>query len=118
MGLILFAMGIGIFTSRKYYIKIYRDIEKETLAMLAMSIGMIAVGVVWVTQHNLWDSTPAVIISLLGWGSLIKGFVFAIFPEWIDKMGNRFAKSSGLFNFAGFVLLLLGAYLSWIGFYA
>ncbi len=117
-GPILLAIGLGIFMARQYYAKVYRDIEKETLAMLGMSIGLIAVGIVWIGRHNIWDSAPAIIISLIGWGSLFKGFVMALFPGWVDSMGNMAAKSNGLINSAGFVAIAIGIYLSWIGFFA
>lgn len=33
-GPVMFAVGAGIFVSRGYYPKIYRDLEKEALAVL------------------------------------------------------------------------------------
>lgn len=116
-GPIFLAIGLGIFIAPKYYIKVYRDIEKETLAMLGMAVGMIAIGIVWIGRHNIWDSVPAIVISLIGWGTLIKGFAIALFPGWVDNMGDMAAKSKALLNLVGIFVLVIGVYLSWVGFF-
>jgi hypothetical protein len=37
-GPVILAVGIGVFTSRSYYLKVYRDLEKETLAVLLFAM--------------------------------------------------------------------------------
>lgn len=114
-GPIMLAIGLGIFVSRKYYVKLYRDLEKEMLAVLLFGIAATALGIIQITVHNVWNTLPQMIVSLLGWGLLLKGLVFIIAPRFVDRGGDWEAKS-GLIPVVATILLLLGAYLVWIGY--
>ncbi len=115
-GPVLFAVGLGIFVSRSYYTKIYRDLEKDVLAVLIFGMTYLAAGIVQVSVHNEWGSLSQIIISLLGWGLLIKGATFIIIPRLADQGGDWFANQK-LFSVVGTVLLVVGAYLSWISYF-
>lgn len=112
----ILAVGLGVFASRSYYIKIYRDLEKETLAVLIFGMFGIAAGIAQVTYHNVWGTLPEIVISLLGWGLLLKGLMFAIFPGTVNKAGD-FEANSNLIPVAGGFMLLVGAYLTWFAFF-
>lgn len=114
-GPIMFALGLGIFTSRSYYLKIYRDLEKETLAVLIFGMLGTALGIMQIGAHNTWNTLPQIVVSLLGWGLLLKGLVFIIVPRFVDRSGDRAAKS-GLLPIAATALLIIGAYLVWVGY--
>lgn len=87
----ILAVGLGIFINPTYYARVYREIEKEPLAVLVCSMIGIAAGVAHIYVHNIWNTAPQMIISLLGWGLLIKGALFAIAPTFIDKAGDWYA---------------------------
>jgi hypothetical protein len=116
-GLGILAVGIGVFVSRDYYIKVYRNLEKETLAVLVFGMAGIAAGVAHINAHSVWSTFPEIVISLLGWGLLIKGLAFAIAPRVVDKGGDWMANTK-LIPAAGGVMLVLGAYLTWFGYFA
>ena len=113
----ILAVGLGIFVSRKYYIKIYRDLEKETFALLVFGMAGIAAGIAQVSFHNVWDTMPQIIVSLLGWALIVKAAVFTIAPNVVDKWGD-WAADSKLIPVAGAFLLIVGAYLSWFAYLA
>ncbi|MEK7187265.1 MAG: hypothetical protein AAB691_00260, partial [Patescibacteria group bacterium] len=71
-GPVLLAVGIGFFVSTKYYAKIYRDLEKESLAVLIFGVAGMSAGIAHVSIHNLWETAPQIVISLIGWGRLVK----------------------------------------------
>ena len=116
LGPVLLAFGVGMFTARKYYVDIYRMIEKETLAMLMTSMGLVAVGIAWIVKHPYWDTTPQIIISVLGWATLLKGILFAIAPRWVENMADAVVESKGVLTFAGLFMVVFGAWLTWFGF--
>ncbi len=115
-GPILLAIGIGIFVSRNHYIQLYRNLEKETLAVLLFGILAIGFGIFHIMSHNVWGSLAEVIISLIGWGLLIKGALFAIVPKFVERAGEWEAKSK-LIPVVGVVLIVIGVYLSWISYF-
>lgn len=114
-GPILVVLGIGILTSRTYYQKIYRNLESETLALLATSVIAMAAGIAHVLYHNTWDSVPEIVITVLGWLLLIKGAMLALFPKAVDRFGDRAARSN-LFSAAAVVAIILGGYITAVGY--
>ena len=116
-GPILLALGIGFFTSRKYYTKIYRDLEKQSFAVFLFSVFAITVGIIQVGLHNVWGSFTEIVISILGWGTLVKGIIFAVAPRAIDRTADWEADSN-LILVAGVFMLVLGLYLSFVGYIA
>jgi len=113
----LLAVGLGIFVSRKYYVRVYHELEKETLAMLCFGMMAISVGIAQIHFHNVWSTFPQIIVSLLGWATLIKGFAMTIVPGFVDRGGDWTVKSK-LLPISGALTVILGLYLSWLGYLA
>jgi hypothetical protein len=114
-GPLILAIGLGVFVSRDYYLKIYRDLDKETLAMLIFAMVAMAVGIIHVRIHNAWGNLSEILISFLGWALLAKGLMFAIAPKFVNRAGDWVAKAK-VVPVAGIIMLIIGAYLSWIGY--
>ncbi len=113
----ILAVGLGVFMSRNYYIKIYRDLEKDVLAVLVFGMAGMAAGIAQVLFHNSWGSLPEIVISLLGWGLLLKGAMFVIAPTFVDTLGDMWA-SKQLIPIAGTFALIVGTYLTWFAYLA
>ena len=114
---VILAVGIGVFTSRSYYLRIYRDLEKETLAVLCFGMFGMALGIVQISVHNVWGSFAQGVISFLGWALLIKATLFIVAPRLVDKSGE-WAANLKLVPVSGTLMLLFGAYLTWLGYLA
>lgn len=112
----ILAFGIGIFVSRDYYAKIYRDLQRETLAVFMTGLTVLLAGITIVLYHNRWDSLLAGFVSLLGWLSILKGAALLIVPGKVDKIGDAIAESN-FFTFAGMFALLAGGYLSYAAYF-
>lgn len=116
-GPVIFAVALGVFTSRSHYVRIYRDLEKDALAVLLFGMVAMTAGIAHVSVHNVWDTLPQIVISLLGWGLLLKGAAFIVFPKLVDQKGDWMANSK-LIPVAGVAMLIIGGYLSWLGYFA
>jgi hypothetical protein len=116
-GPVILAVGVGVFVSRNYYIKIYRDLEKDALAVLLFGMIAMTAGITHILAHNIWDTFPQIVISFLGWGLLIKGVLLIVVPKFVDRAGDTWVNFK-LIPFAGGIMLLVGVYLSWIGYFA
>jgi hypothetical protein len=116
-GPILFAIALGVFISPHHYKRVYRELEKDSLSALTFGIFAMSVGLAQICVHNVWDTTHQAIISFLGWGALVKGATFVIIPKFADK-GGDWAADSKLLPSIGGLLLILGAYLSWIAYFS
>lgn len=116
-GPVLVAVGLGFFISRSYYVKIYRDLEKAPLAVLFFGMFAMAAGVMHLLVHNTWGSPQQIVVSFLGWGLLLKGAVCTVVPKWADR-GGDWALDAKVVPAAGGLALILGVYLSWVGYFA
>ena len=115
-GPIVFAVGLGIFISRDVYVRIYKDIQKEPLAGLAFGMFAMMVGIIQISVHNFWGTFREAFVSSLGWGTLLKGAIFIIYPRFVDRAAE-WEVSKKLVPVAGGVTLLVGLYLIWVGFF-
>jgi len=115
-GPVILAMGIGCFVSRSFYSRLYREIGKESLSVLAFGIMTMAAGIAQVLAHNVWDTFSQSLITLLGWTLLLKGAFFTVAPRVVD-MAPLWEMKHRLVPFAGVIYILAGMYLIWIGYH-
>lgn len=113
----ILAVAIGVFLSRPYYLKIYRDLDKSPLAVLVFGMIAMTAGIAHVYFHNSWDTLPEIVVSFLGWGLLAKGALFLVAPKFVDKAGDGWAKKK-LIPVAGTLMLVVGGYLTWLAYFA
>lgn len=109
----ILAVGIGFFVSREHYLRIYRDIQREPLALLMFGMAGIAVAILHITAHNTWDTGLEMIISFLGWALLLKAVVMTIMPNFTDKFGDKVSTNSTMLTIIGLVMVGVGAYLTY-----
>jgi hypothetical protein len=114
-GPLLIAVGVGIFASREYYTRLYQDLQRETFAVLLFGMIGMAIGIWHVQLHNSWNTFTQVIVSLLGWGLLLKGTAFTVAPRLVEDMAE-WAASKKLVPVASLLTILAGIYLSWVGY--
>ena len=94
-----------------------KTIEMTDDKAFVISTGYITLlmGLVTVILHNLWVADWRVVITILGWSTLIKGISKVGFPEQIHKQAQRFKKKQWL---SALFIILLGAFLLWKSFSA
>ncbi len=116
-GPLLLALGLGFWLNRSYYQRLYRDMEKETLAGVLYAMFGIAAGIIHITFHNTWGTLPEFLISLFGWGMLIKGVLMAIIPRSADRWGN-WVSHSKMLPWNGTIIIIIGLYVSWFAYFS
>lgn len=92
-----------------------RTIEMTDDKAFVISTGYTSflMGLVTVILHNVWVWDWPVVITILGWSTLIKGISKIGFPEMIHEQAQRFQKKQWL---SAAFLIMLGAWLLWMGF--
>ena len=70
-------------------------------------------GLFTVILHNIWVADWRVIITILGWSTLIKGILKTGFPEFIHKNSQKFKKKQKV---SAIFLLIIGMWLFYMGF--
>ena len=69
------------------------------------------VGIIIIAFHQYWRSAAAVVVSLLGWGSALQGFLILAYPTIFDNL----ISGTNLWRAFYVCLGLTGVYLTYVG---
>ncbi len=94
--------------------RVIRSTENKAITVSTGYITFL-LGLITVILHTLWVFDWRVVITVLGWVTLIKGITKVVFPGHVHKQAQRFKKAQWLW---GALIFLLGAWLFWMSFSA
>ncbi len=75
----------------------------------------LAVGIAMAIGHSVWELNWRGLITLIGYLSIAKGIVRIAFPEVLQKAVGFLLKSNAAWIWIC-IILVLGGYLTWVGF--
>ena len=81
LGITYLAVGIGFLNSRKHYEKMLNNFVKDPAVMYLGGLMALIIGFLLVTYHNIWVKNWTVLITILGWGALLKGVLLLAIPK-------------------------------------
>lgn len=112
---IYLSASLGGFFRRDYYRRLSDDMHKN--AGLTYMAGFIAVivGFLIVHYHHHWGRDWTVLITIIGWLSLIKGVLIIVFPKFIRRLSEPFLTDRAL-KIIPYVTLLIGLLFGYFGF--
>lgn len=102
-GIYFFALGISFLLNPERYKKIYQQIVNDQNFLFLGALFALFIGAFVISVHNHWIFAWPVIITILGWWSLIKGFALISFPDsiklfsFIQNRSDLFYRGLGLF---------------------
>lgn len=87
---------------------------------LAFITGMFTLicGLVLIAAHHHWSSTPAIAISVLAILTIVRGVTLMFAPSFLAGIANQVLNLGPGALIGGVVALLLGAWLTFIGWFA
>jgi len=115
-GVFFLIVGVGIIFNLVHYTTVTGALTKDPVQMYMWGIINVLVGFLIIHAHNVWVQDWTVMITLIGWISLIKGTCFLIFPDTTKKINRSILKMNGIMMLGGFITLLLGVFFSYYGF--
>ncbi|MEK7114972.1 MAG: hypothetical protein AAB847_01275 [Patescibacteria group bacterium] len=112
-GLYLIIVSLAALVNRKK-IQSFIDSASENIPLLFVSgVIFLILGLAVVISHNIWVADWPVLITILGWLTLVKACLRLFFPEKIKPLAMRFIKAVPV---VCFIFLLVGIYLAYTGF--
>lgn len=116
IGPLFLAIGAGVlFNAATYQAMSQEFLRNIPLIYLTGFLTLIA-GIAILNFHNVWVASWPVIITIFGWFAVIGGTVRLVAPQAVQGVAGGMA-TSGLQMGGGIVVLLLGAWLSWAGYF-
>ena len=92
-------------------------IGSPTWLYLAGFLGLLA-GMALVLTHNIWTLDWRLIITLIGWFTLVRALITIFQPQWIVAAGHAILAYRGVFLGAAVANLIVGLVLSYFGYSA
>ncbi len=85
IGLYMVAVAIGLLTGRGSYATMIEELGDNTALGFLTGAFAFALGAAMVAVHNLWTGPLAIVVSLVGWATLIEGvLILAIRRRFLD----------------------------------
>ena len=118
LGLFFLICGLAMIVHKQIVTDALATVPGNPVAMWYFSLIVTLAGLAMVLVHNVWSKSPAaVIVTLLGWLTLIKGIAYALVPaKWLAGCFQAVLNSAAYFYSATAFMLVLGAYLTYEGF--
>lgn len=115
MGLYLLAVGIALLLNQQAFKKYAEQVFRDPLLILFKTAVALIIGVLLINVHNVWVQDWRVVITIIGWTSFVIGLGMIV-PKTVMKWSKHMLNEN-VFSIASIVTIIIGAYLSYVGFY-
>jgi len=84
-----FIVGVSHIVQRRVWVRFFMDLHsKGEVGSFLNALLHFPLGVLIVSFHNVWHGLP-VVLTLIGWGLVLKSFIYFVFPSRGVKMLAR-----------------------------
>ncbi len=101
-------IALGILLNREFYQNVMRDFMRSAALVYIGGILSLIIGFLIVLTHNLWVRDLPVIITIIGWGAIVKGVWLIVFPNNLTKFTEAYLKNAGLLTAHMILIIVLG----------
>ena len=105
IGFIVFGLSM-LFNKKWITVAVEEMVQNQGVMLLAGLVALI-MGLVLVALNNIWTSGLPLLITILGWLTLLKGAVILIFPNFTTSYYRKVNKEN-VFFWSGLIILILG----------
>jgi hypothetical protein len=113
MGSALVIVGITLF-NKSYFNAVMTDLANSKGLLWITGFITFVMGTVIVALYNVWSADWRVLVTLLGWLTVIKGAFIMLFSSSMTLFYRRFL-SDRLLTYSGIYALMLGGLLLFLG---
>lgn len=117
LSLILIAMAVASSFNKDYFRKLMDDMVTSSGLLYFIGMAEFVIGFLIVSNHNFWVADWTVLVTLLGWGMLLEGFLVMATPQLYESIGHSFLMRKKYENTWTFIALALGIVLGYFGFF-
>jgi len=111
-GITFILVSLVLLIKPKLLQKLFIEVENKTI-MVFLGIVTFVIGLVMVFVHNLWVLDWRVVITIIGWLTLIKGLDLLLLPKRMKKRWSKMKNWQWFMLFAS--LFLAGLAFSYLG---
>ncbi|MCG8432344.1 MAG: hypothetical protein MJA29_14395 [Candidatus Omnitrophica bacterium] len=116
-GLCYLMVGAGFLLNRGLFREVMEDFARGTAAVFYSGVLALVVGTLILSYHNLWAAHWSVIITVIGWGGVIKGIWLIVFPRSVPGFIRAYVRNETLLRIHSMFILVFGAVLTCFGYF-
>ena len=116
LGPVCLIIAMWLVFKREAYLRMMEDYFKNSALVYFGGMLPLVIGLIIVLCHNVWTADWRVIITIYGWGGIIKGIWILFFPNSVSRFIEVYQKSKTLvivqtvFIIAIGIVLTIGGY--------
>ena len=118
LGPYMVIVAIGLMFNLRFYQRMIEDFFKNAALIYLGGIMALIIGIVLVLFHNVWVAGWPIIITIFGWGGLIKGIWLIVFPNSVGRITQVYQKKPALLRIHMIIILAIGLLLNVKGYSA
>lgn len=118
MGPVIGVAGLGFLVNRRAFQEMVSDFLESTGIIVMSGMLALVMGLAIVNAHNVWVADWPVIITIFGWLAVIGGVMRITMTDTVRSIARAMLGYTHFINAEAIILILLGAYLSYVGYLA
>lgn len=115
-GISIVVISLAALIKPNYLKRLFIEVENET-TMFFWGVISLVIGVAMVLAYNVWAQNWQVIVTILGWLTLVKGLAILFLPEKI-KVWAKKIENAQILPFALVIMVFVGLVITYLGFTA
>jgi len=116
IGVYLVLSSFALLIFRERFKKLLKDVASNPFFINFTGFWGILLGLLIVVSHNYWIDNWPTLITIIGWFTLIQGFLRVYFTDYFIEWNKWMAKSNTALVWIGWIFFVIGAYLTYVGF--
>lgn len=112
LAVIYLSVAVLAMRGKADYKKIIKSFENSPALTIMTGMAAILIGMIIIMKHNVWMMEWQVLITIVGWASLIKGILLIAYPEMMYGFKHTFKDTKKW----SIVLVAIGLVFGYFGF--
>ncbi len=113
LGPVYMIVGLSFLLHMKSWQKLLEKWDRDHFDLFPLMLMYVVAGTLILKTYNSWEWNVWLIVTIAGWGCLIKGLFYFLAPgPWVKTI-LKIKNNTGLLYFAGVVAVILGVILSY-----
>jgi hypothetical protein len=112
IGPTLAAIALGVLLNLASFPALAEQVSREPALIFLSGVLLFVAGLAIVRVHNVWSGGWPVLVTILGWLTLVGGLIRILLPTKLAEMAAGFGQNTGLITASAILLLVVGAFLS------
>lgn len=114
IGPLLLVLGLSLLIYSDVWKRLTGEWEKNHFPIMGMMVFNLIFGLTVINLHNVWELSPFLVVTIVGWGAFLKGAAYFLLPGDHFKKVVKALNCKCYFQTVGVVCAVLGAWLSYL----